>query len=142
RSADQELGAVFRVTSAQSRHLITALDWVAAMSADGLFIAGRLAGADEGAVWSHQQNALVPLNSPANWSRWEITVMNADGTAFAGHGSAGDASFGFIWREGRFTELPQLPDAEFTRPYALNASGTVLTGVSGTNSNQHAFIWD
>ena len=134
--------ALFRVTSTQTR-VISALNAVTAVSADGLIIAGRLATADEGALWSHQQTALVPLNPPAGWSRWEIFTMNADGSAFAGFGynTELDTYHGYIWRDGEFNELPQLPDADYTMPYAMSASGTTLTGHSGTNDYQRPFIW-
>lgn len=140
--ASAEQTALFRVTGAQTR-VINALDTITAVSADGLIVAGRLATADEGALWSYQQSALIPLNPPANWSRWEIFTMNADGSAFAGFGYNAelDTYHGYIWRDGEFSELPQLPDADYTMPYAMSASGTTLVGHSGTNDYQRPFIW-
>jgi uncharacterized membrane protein len=123
---------------------IPELDTVTGMSADGEYIAGHSSTDETGALWSRTLGGLVELTPPSEWLSWGIDVLNDAGNIFAGSAYVDNTSVkpAYIWRNGTFSEFPKLPGADYDSIGAINADGTVMVGMSGTNSVQRAFIWD
>lgn len=142
---DPETGNNFGFRASVNRWLnIPELDYVSAMSADGEYIAGRLAMTDSAALWSTTLQGLVELNPPSEWLSWSIEVLSDDGHVFAGSAYVDNTTVkpAFIWKDGTFSEFPKLPGADYNGISGISADGTVMVGLSGTNLVQRAFIWD
>lgn len=123
---------------------IPELDNVIAMSNDGEYIAGHSSSADVGALWSYTLEGLVDLYPPTEWLSWGIDAMSDDGATFTGSAYVDGTTVkpAFIWHNGAFAEFPKLPGADYNVVEAMSADGSVVVGLSGTNSVQRAFIWD
>lgn len=123
---------------------IPELNSVVAMSADGEYVVGRSSTADVGALWSTTLQGLVELHPPSEWQSWGIEALSGDGHVFAGTAYIGPNTDkpAFVWRDGLFYEFPKLAGASYNHFGAISADGSVIVGMSGTNSVQRAFIWD
>jgi len=135
------LRTAFRVSG--NRNIgIPQLNTVIAISADGEFIAGRSSVAETGALWSATENDVIDLNPPSEWTSWSITVLNDDGSVFAGTAYVDGSPRAFIWQNGTFSDFPLLPGADYDNINGMSSDGSVTAGLSGTNSLQRAFLWD
>lgn len=130
----------FRVSGSRNI-VINEMRYVRAISADGEFIVGSSSSTNAEVLWSATRG-VVPLTPPRAWTSFGIDVLNADGSVFAGHANINDESRSFLWRNGTFSDFPQLPGADYDNIRGMSSDGSVVAGSSGTSSLQRAFLWD
>jgi uncharacterized membrane protein len=134
----------FRITTQPLTFItIPEMESATEMSADGQTIVGHSVDADVGLLWSATRG-VVSLNVPIDWSRWEISALSSDGQVFSGFGYVATEGrhVPYVWRDGEFTPLPMLPGARANLIADVSGDGSVIVGLSDSDTVQRAFIWD
>jgi uncharacterized membrane protein len=125
-----------------ARTLIPGLSYVAALTPDGKYVAGRLQDLTKAGLWSAQTATITNIGS-STWTNTMISGVNGTDPAVVGYGyvSSTDSYVGFRWKGGVLTELGFLAGGTSTSAYAVSSDGSTVVGSTGTSSLQEAFIW-